>query len=255
MSERISYAITHAHSWETDGMVAPRRVVQAAKKHGVRLLALTDHDTMDGTIEARDTAADLNIQTIVGIEVTTYDPHHLGGALNPKHVIGLFPSTHPIHVIPDSKPIGWVLDNIHDQGGVAIIAHPGGSSASWSIKDIPRLASKYKIDGIEVINGMQDQTQELEHIINDFGLAEIGASDSHFGHKDIGTAFTQFPGTTAEDFFKAIRKGTTKAVQGTPPQISRKDIWMQHGRAWVILGGRRYFLRNLRRLKTIPPEA
>ena len=46
----------HSHTTASDGTLAPRELVRAAVKRGVRVLAVTDHDSTDGLSEALDEA-------------------------------------------------------------------------------------------------------------------------------------------------------------------------------------------------------
>ncbi|MBX5451449.1 PHP domain-containing protein [Thermogemmatispora sp.] len=77
------YAIDlHTHSTASDGLYAPRVLLQQAHQAGVRVLALTDHDSTEGLAEAAETAAQLDIDFIPGIEINTETPagevHMLG---------------------------------------------------------------------------------------------------------------------------------------------------------------------------------
>ena len=62
-----------SHSLHSDGALAPREVVDAAKSAGVELLALTDHDTVDGVDEAARAAADAGISLVRAIEISALD--------------------------------------------------------------------------------------------------------------------------------------------------------------------------------------
>lgn len=42
----------HTHSTASDGQYTPAQLVHMAKAHGLEVLALTDHDTVDGLQEA-----------------------------------------------------------------------------------------------------------------------------------------------------------------------------------------------------------
>ena len=57
----------HCHSTASDGALAPAAVVARAFERGVRVLALTDHDTLDGLDEAGAAAQALGMQLINGI--------------------------------------------------------------------------------------------------------------------------------------------------------------------------------------------
>jgi 3',5'-nucleoside bisphosphate phosphatase len=60
----------HCHSTASDGALAPAAVVARAFERGVRLLALTDHDTLDGLDEAGEAAQALGMQLVNGIELS-----------------------------------------------------------------------------------------------------------------------------------------------------------------------------------------
>ncbi|MEN0109015.1 MAG: PHP domain-containing protein, partial [Pseudomonas sp.] len=60
----------HCHSTASDGALAPAVVVARAHERGVRMLALTDHDTLEGLAEARATATELDMQLVNGVELS-----------------------------------------------------------------------------------------------------------------------------------------------------------------------------------------
>lgn len=73
----------HLHSQASDGVLAPAAVVAHAVQRGVRVLALTDHDTLAGLEEASTAARTLDVAFIRGVELSA---GHAGHAL---HVVGL----------------------------------------------------------------------------------------------------------------------------------------------------------------------
>jgi predicted metal-dependent phosphoesterase TrpH len=60
----------HSHSIASDGTLSPSELVSAAHDAGVDVLALTDHDTLDGLAEADQTARALGMQLIRGVEIS-----------------------------------------------------------------------------------------------------------------------------------------------------------------------------------------
>lgn len=60
----------HAHSNRSDGALPPAAVVARAAERGIDVLALTDHDTTAGVVEARSAAAG-RLRLLTGIELTT----------------------------------------------------------------------------------------------------------------------------------------------------------------------------------------
>src|SRR5207248_4247155 len=62
-----------AHSTRSDGALEPAAVVAAAAAAGVRLLALTDHDTVDGVDEALQAGAAHGLDVVSAIELSALD--------------------------------------------------------------------------------------------------------------------------------------------------------------------------------------
>lgn len=60
----------HTHSTESDGQLSPDELAALAERTGVRLWALTDHDTCGGCVEARAAARKRGIHFINGIEIS-----------------------------------------------------------------------------------------------------------------------------------------------------------------------------------------
>ena len=60
----------HCHSTASDGALSPTALVARAHEHGVRTLALTDHDTLEGQIEARTATRALGMQWVSGVELS-----------------------------------------------------------------------------------------------------------------------------------------------------------------------------------------
>src|SRR6266568_1082308 len=77
-----NYIDLHTHSTASDGIYSPAELLRRAKDIGLRVLALTDHDTTGGLDEA---ARALDIDFIPGIEINT---DVSGGEV---HVLGYFP--------------------------------------------------------------------------------------------------------------------------------------------------------------------
>lgn len=63
-----------SHSTRSDGVLEPAEVVHAAARAGVRLLALTDHDTLAGVPEALRAGSEHGISVVPAIEISAIDP-------------------------------------------------------------------------------------------------------------------------------------------------------------------------------------
>ena len=60
----------HCHSTVSDGLLAPAEVVRRAHGNGVELLALSDHDELGGLALARETANELGLGFVDGVEIS-----------------------------------------------------------------------------------------------------------------------------------------------------------------------------------------
>lgn len=77
----------HAHSTASDGLLPPAQLVALAGERGLRVLALTDHDTIAGLAAATSAAADVGLRLIPGVELSTHveagEVHILGYFIDP----------------------------------------------------------------------------------------------------------------------------------------------------------------------------
>jgi predicted metal-dependent phosphoesterase TrpH len=73
----------HVHSYYSDGALAPQALLERAHAAGVDVLALTDHDCLDGVAEATAAGSALGVRVVPGVEISaTWEQKTL-------HVIGL----------------------------------------------------------------------------------------------------------------------------------------------------------------------
>jgi predicted metal-dependent phosphoesterase TrpH len=74
----------HLHSTASDGSYAPEDLVRLARERGLKAIALTDHDTIDGCAEAVAAGEKLGVEVISGVEISARFP---GGTM---HILGYF---------------------------------------------------------------------------------------------------------------------------------------------------------------------
>ncbi|HNV48438.1 MAG TPA: PHP domain-containing protein [Spirochaetota bacterium] len=73
----------HAHTTASDGIYAPARLVDLAIESGLRAIAITDHDTIDGLDEGLARAAERGFLCVPGVELSV---EYEGGTF---HLVGL----------------------------------------------------------------------------------------------------------------------------------------------------------------------
>lgn len=79
----------HTHSTASDGTFTPKELILLAKKEGLKGLALTDHDTVSGLKEAYETAKEVDLPFLCGVEISVKFEgsghfHMLGYFLKPE---------------------------------------------------------------------------------------------------------------------------------------------------------------------------
>ena len=87
----------------------PRAILKRARQVGLTCVAITDHDTIQGGVEAAKDAHEFGVEVIVGTEIRT----DIGD------IIGLN-LTEDIQ----EREWSWVLEAIHCQGGLVVFPHP-----------------------------------------------------------------------------------------------------------------------------------
>lgn len=71
----------HVHTDASDGQFSPLQVIGLAKGKGVNLLAITDHDTLDGLSKIMEQASDIDMDILPGVEISA-------GGDNEVHILG-----------------------------------------------------------------------------------------------------------------------------------------------------------------------
>ncbi len=205
MTDRLGRADLHIHTLASDGTSGLDEVLHhAVNVAGLDVIAITDHERIDAAFAARAMAADrgLPIEIVVGEEVTT-----LGG-----HLLALW-IDRPVRSL---RTLRSTIVAIHEQGGIAIPAHPlvpyplcaqGFALRRLLADPDPRVHP----DGLETFNPTALGRPSHARVVRfaaDYGLAAVGNSDAHAAAA-IGTGYTTFPGRTADELRTAILERQT----------------------------------------------
>jgi len=195
----------HIHTNYSDGANTPPDVIRRAKKIGLSGIAITDHDTVEGCLNAKKYNSK-NFKIIPGVEITSAQGHIL--CLDAALGIDSF------------KPAEEVIEKIHDAGGIAIAAHPYDMTRGG----VGDLIYKLNFDGIEVYNGRlilsRKSIKDIEKIADALGITKTGGSDAH-SLGEIGNVCID----VSEDPVDCIKKGEVKIVFEDP--IKRKVAYLR----------------------------
>jgi len=209
---RLARADLHLHTNLGDGTASPQRVLEVARQRDLQVIAVTDHDHLEGAKRLQDLMdreSVRDVQLIWGVEVTTRDGHFLG----------LFIRKAPRFLLRVEEAI----EQIKDQGGLCVIPHPMGRLVpSISRRKIDELLPRgYPLDAIELYNpspANASMRAEVRRLNEQWGMAATGSSDAHFW-QHIGAGYTLFPGSTSDDVRQAILAHTTReGGQERPPE-------------------------------------
>jgi predicted metal-dependent phosphoesterase TrpH len=229
----LGRADLHIHTRYGDGMATvPDLLRYVETASDLDVIAITEHDTIRAAVEARDLHArgHFRFDLIPGIEVTTLDGHLI--ALFVDEPIGSFRRMEP------------TLADVHRAGGIAIVPHPlSWLTRSVSARVLQRIAGTSDdavyFDAIEEYNlspaGRITSAKARRLNRDDLHLAAVGSSDAHF-LQSIGSARTEFQGTSAADLRRAIEAKTTRGEAGRSPQMSElgyRNIVVQQWRGMM----------------------
>jgi len=172
-----------------ESICRPEDMVDEARRKAIRVLCITDHNSVLGALRARNYAQRFSdIEVVVGEEITTIE----------GEIIGLFLR----EGIPPGLPVRETIRRIREQGGLVVAPHP----FSAHVPAIGKLVDELDIDGLEVLNGghvdgYANQTAK-DHASNG-RWALLAGSDAH-ASAQIGCCYTTFDGESAVDVRKAI---------------------------------------------------
>lgn len=238
MTQRLGRADLHIHTRASDGTASVAQILDRVERHTeLDVIAITDHDRIDAAIVARTMAKDrgARAEVIVGEEITT-----LGG-----HLLALWIE----RPIKPFRSLRTTIAEIHDQGGLAVPAHPlvpyplcaQGFQLRRLLADEPR----YRPDAIEAFNPTtlgRPWHARVVRFADEHGLARLGNSDAH-ALEAIGVGYTTFAGTDGQALRAAIAEGSTQqhgSFHGTTAQLAtfRRQLEKYGRDARADLGGR-----------------
>jgi predicted metal-dependent phosphoesterase TrpH len=204
MERRWNKADIHIHTNHSDGMAGVRAVLQHVAETDLRVIAITDHDTLVGAYEAREIMAERRypFELVLGEEVST----------SAGHVLALFID----QPITPGMSVEATIAAIHACGGLAIAAHPYGKFVNSVGRKLERYARgpepHWRFDGVEAFNASLWNAHDnaaAAAAAASLGLPACGGSDSH-SLATIGLGYTLFPGRTAADLRAAIVAGLVR---------------------------------------------
>jgi predicted metal-dependent phosphoesterase TrpH len=151
----------HIHSSYSDGVNTPQEIIDYAKSIGLDGLAITDHDSVEGSLIALEYDSK-DFRVIPGLEVSSLDGHILALGVT--------------ELIKRDLSAEKTIKEIHELGGIAIAAHPY-DRFRLGVGD---LIYSLDFDAVEVFNGRAlSSSRNMKKIAEDIKLPITGGSDAH----------------------------------------------------------------------------
>ncbi|HLH61432.1 MAG TPA: PHP-associated domain-containing protein [Ktedonobacteraceae bacterium] len=202
---KLGRADLHMHSTYSDGMGTVEQILDYVEHQtSLDVIALTDHDVIEGALRARDLWAQgrYRFDFIVGEEISTREGHMLALFIEKR--------------IPPRLSIERSIELVHEQGGLAIVAHPLNRifrhSCQREVLDRIVASKDVWLDGIETWNasfcGIYANRVAMSANREVYGWPELGNSDAHT-LKAIGRGCTWFEGRCAQDVRTSIEARLT----------------------------------------------
>jgi predicted metal-dependent phosphoesterase TrpH len=231
-SRTLAFADFHCHTRHSpDSRLEEDRFINLAVERGLTHVAVTDHNTIDGSVAVRARAAEMGVDdrlmVILAEEVSSAD----------GEMVALFIS----ETVPRDQSAEVTADAIREQGGLVSVPHPFDPFRRSHITPdaLDRLAATDRIDLIEVFNSrvtLGRHNQEAADFAARHDIPGVACSDSHTG-MEVAMSFNALPafGTAAE--LKAALPDnewhgsrTTKLVHlGTRFAVASKWVQRQTG--------------------------
>jgi predicted metal-dependent phosphoesterase TrpH len=191
----------------SEGSDDPKDIVKQAKKLGIEILAITDHDNMDAYAKAKPYAKKAGILLIPGEEVSTHRGHMLALGIE--------------EVIPPGLSVEESVYLVHKQGGIAIAAHPF-DKVRGGMGDFAR-----KCDAIEIFNSLSlDRSPNFyaKEFTESVKKPFTAGSDAHW-IRMMGHGLNNIECSSIDSCLKAI-KNSRNSITGKYVRTSVVIDWM-----------------------------
>ena len=196
----------HVHSNNSDGKNSVREILGEAIKKGIDLISITDHDTLNGSLEAIEIVNEENlpITVIPGVEVSAKGCHLLIYGIKKEIDAGL----EIVDAINEAKKFG----------GFVVLPHP----FEFYRKGCIRLRYFKLVDAVEVFNAKSYLNFLAGYFAKRYRKPMIAGSDAHSIYTiGYGLTLVYTNAKTDQEVFKAIVDGRVK-IRGKRIPLKRR---------------------------------
>jgi len=161
----------HSHTIYSDGLLTPEQNIIWHIKHGYNAAVITDHQAIDGAMEAQRIAREKyndTFKVIVGEEWTNVRVH--------MNLIGIQQTVAPVLIVnATDDQIKTAIQETHRQGGLVVVNHIIWSGITPSFRDQLR---SWGADYIEIVNENVLDNDSWAYC-NSTGMGKITGTDMH----------------------------------------------------------------------------
>ena len=211
----------HIHSrFSRDGAATVEDILNRCKSLGLDGCSVTDHNSIEGSLEALDLAPSFGLLVIRGTEISTSEGHVLAYGLS--------------STVPRGLTVAETIARIHEAGGIAVAAHPRRFPSGIGI----RRASRERFDAIETLNGGSSRASNKSSaaLATRMSLPGVGGSDAH-RIDEIGRASTVVPEVSSErKVIDSILGGETSVV-GRSRNVQETVVYAKETLTEWVRGG------------------
>ena len=187
----MGLADLHIHTnYSFDGTASVAAVLQHAKGIGLDVIAITDHNEIDGALEAHDLASEFGIEVIPGIEISTLEGDLLALFVTQK--------------IQRDQPLLDTVLKVGELGGICIAPHPMDDGYRMhSLGSYPIMKALRNPDAAKVLVAIETYNATiLDRTSNGYArilaehleIAQTGSSDAErdwFGQHRVPRPYSQ----------------------------------------------------------------
>ncbi len=212
----------HVHTdHSSDGVSSVKEMLDTARSLGMGCIAIADHNTMAGHIEATELSHGLIL--VPAMEISSADGHVLAYGLEKE--------------VREGMSVKDTVAAIHAVGGIAVAAHP---YRTWSGLGESNVIEEF--DAIEVLNGRSAEkgNRSALALARRMGKPGTGGSDAH-NAEQMGDAYCILPPSCldVEDVINAIKQGKVSTAGSSRTAMGTLGYVYKAVSEWIGRGFKR----------------
>lgn len=200
----------HVHScFSTDSSLEPDRILKTARQRGLKGVAVCDHQTVAGGLATFKANRDPGFLVIPGAEYAT----------NAGHIQGLFLTRE----LPIKEQAPWqeVVEAIHSEGGIAVLAHPQKFRRPLPQELLQALDAMEGFNARAHHSANRQANSDAADLAHRAGLPLSGGSDAHWAG-EIGNGYWEVEGVeqlSGAEFRRLLLQGAGKVGGISTPLV------------------------------------